>query len=98
MTGRVLTAIMLTRETCSCGAVFESNKEATWSDVQKLIRGFREAHAPCRQGRAPMFPLGPIAVPDPCAGCGPVCGNIACPKRTVITSVSDSGSYPAVDA
>lgn len=39
-------------------------------------------------------PCGPISWPeapiqatphDPCAGCGPICGNAGCPKRLVVT-------------
>ena len=86
------TAMIRTRETCSCGAVFESDKDITWSNVEKALEGFRTTHAPCRQRSSPMFPLGPIADYDPCAGCSPYCDSIACPKRTVITYGGNSTS------
>lgn len=27
-----------------------------------------------------------LGITDPCAGCGPVCANVACPKRLQVTA------------
>lgn len=80
----------LLRESCGCGAELEVDPSTPLPVSQDLVKGFREAHAPCRWARSPMFPLGPIAEPDPCAGCSPHCGSTACPKRTVITATTTS--------
>lgn len=55
------------------------------------IRWKRGAYQPFAPVSIPSWPLRTTGKPlhhftDPCAGCGgKACGNVACPKRTVVT-------------